>query len=997
MKKLLIFIISLNLYQLISADEIYTIKSGDTISSIAKNKNLSIYDIFNANSEIGLNPDFISIGQNIYLPILKKDIYVDKCSRYGVHINQSILLNEDLTTRDCITFIEENTDLSILKNNYENEDFWESFSKDPGYSYWLINSFGLIADPYSTWAEAMQDELVIRIFDILFEAAKRGYELPTLFFIHAGVYFDKEKREELKTSNKIFAAYEESDKEQIIDFCKNNLRTLLEINLQELKADFFEHCAGELWEVNDSYHEVYDQKLYEIYINLETSYVSTHNMLHVTNVAYRFINSNREKDALYVVEKYIEDICRTCKKITKYTTPVPSAYFYNALIDYSNENQYKLSYYFFSIGFYLDLNYTSAFYALKSLDTDRLLSDRSHMIKLINDDIRIYNDKPDIVQEVKDLRTATNSDTALKLLQRGQCSKSKEFLDSALDDYININLEDFTLVRDDIFTEPLIMLDCFLDRSLDIDYQYYFDYVEDAEERYSYFSILNDIFKDSLKLKINKNKSNKEVIATELIKLIDRSEKYITTSLNSREIENFEIVILNLFDVAIYIDQKDIYEKILNIVYIKNSFEYKKDFAYKNESKAYPKAEIDKNNNDINVLQNKKDITEEDYLKILELTSKNNSLLKDFLESKDSTDSYFNNSITVKKLRSKLKNDDFIIQFIFDNNNSGVVSLISMNSTKIFKIDERFGVENDIEKLNNSLQDITSFDFRTANLLYKKLFQMVLSDVPKESNVYILSGDINSIVPNILVSNYSEDKNISLQEQIIKAKWLIEDYKFISLEYLEKSRKKIAFSEPFLGYGNSSTYKWVGLPNLVEAEQEILNLAISSNASRDNVLIKNLATKENFIKRLKNPTKRIVISTHAVPDNWLGLTSEPSLIFNSYKGDIFLTPSEIIDMEIDTEMLILSSCNSNTNGFNKLPKAFLVAGANTIVYTNWNLESKFATEFTSAFVKNLWFYQESNHKSLRETALNYLNDFSNAKFSHPSFWGNYSIVYSSID
>ena len=121
---------------------------------------------------------------------MAKDIYKDKCSGYGVHMMQSILLNENLTTRDCITFIEENTDLSILKDDYDydNKDFWESFSEDVGYSYWLINSFGLITDPYSTWTEAMQDELAIRILDIIFQAAKKGYELPTLFIIRLCKY-----------------------------------------------------------------------------------------------------------------------------------------------------------------------------------------------------------------------------------------------------------------------------------------------------------------------------------------------------------------------------------------------------------------------------------------------------------------------------------------------------------------------------------------------------------------------------------------------------------------------------------------------------------------------------------------------------------------------------------------------------------------------------------------------------------------------------------------
>ena len=236
-------------------------------------------------------------------------------------------------------------------------------------------------------------------------------------------------------------------------------------------------------------------------------------------------------------------------------------------------------------------------------------------------------------------------------------------------------------------------------------------------------------------------------------------------------------------------------------------------------------------------------------------------------------------------------------------------------------------------------------------------------------------------------------------ERIFQSDWLIKYYTFVKLDYINFNKKntKSKFLEPFLGYGNSSTLNWVGLPNLEEVNGEIINLAITSNSNKNNILIDNLATKENFLKRIQNPTNKIVISTHAVPRNWLGLTKEPALVFNSYKGDIFLSPSEIIQLNIDSEMIVLSSCNANTKGFNEIPKAFLTAGAQTVVYTNWNLDSKFAGDFTSSFFSDLWYFDTPKHIALRNTSLKFLNDYSNSNYSNPSFWGNFSIVYSNLN
>ena len=103
-------------------------------------------------------------------------------------------------------------------------------------------------------------------------------------------------------------------------------------------------------------------------------------------------------------------------------------------------------------------------------------------------------------------------------------------------------------------------------------------------------------------------------------------------------------------------------------------------------------------------------------------------------------------------------------------------------------------------------------------------------------------------------------------------------------------------------------------------------------------------------------------------------------------------------MNIETDMVVLSSCNTEQKDFNSIYKAFLVAGSNSVLYTHWELDTKSAPEITESFFKKLWFDPDvPKHESLRQTLLEMKSDFSDTKYAHPSFWGNFTLAYGTIN
>lgn len=976
-------------------ETLYTISKNDTIYSIAKNYSIDIKDIFSANSEIGLNPNFIKEGQVIYLPE-SKDPYRKICSPYGTHI--SFITFDDIKITDCIDFLIKNLDVSFFDNKIKDDvNFWNIFFSDIGYSYYLIHKFGEISHKFDTWDEVIQDNDANNYLDIIIEAASKGSELAIIFLSIDKLWAYRLVDKDRYPNNK-YLEYSSLDNKDQKDFCELNKQELIESKIASFKIKYLSLCASLFWEEGDSNKSLeFDQHAYESFINYDSSFIESYTLTELVNLSYRWINSQREPEVIFAIEKFIEFTCKDCSNFsTKYTSnTIKSGIYYNAFVDFNN-NKVALPMDIWYALHMLGLNYTSAFFELNSVETKEVISNRAHSIKLIEADVKGMEDSP-LKNYFKETIVIFNSDTGLKLLTRGECGLAKSYLDPVFEHYVTEN-KVFSFSEDDIFSEPILLMNCFANKGLELNYDYYINLVNEAEEEFQVNREIYSLLMRSIGLLVENNDSI-NLDKNTFDNLINDALLYARNSINTQEIDYLKVLISNLYKLVSYIDVDKNYNDLFKLNSLKENFLNELKFLETLSSSDSLQNKILENELLITKISNKKSFSQSDYKKILNLIQTNKELLKSNIKSNTRTSNFYLQDTKLDVLIEKLDANEYIIQFILDDYDGGVVQLISSEDIRTYQIDNRFGIENLISEINESMNTINKFDFLKSNEIYKRLLKDPLNGIPRDSTIYFMSSSLDSLAPYILISDYQHNERMTESEKIFQSNWLIKDYYFVKLDRVN-SRKKQAIMKsatPFLGYGNSSTLNWVGLPNLTEVNDEIINLAISSNGSKNNILINNLATKENFLKRIKNPIKKIVISTHAVPKNWLGLTNEPSLVFNSYEGDIFLPPSEIIKLNINTEMIVLSSCNANTQGFNEIPKAFLTAGAETVVYTNWNLESRFSGDFTASFFKNLWYYKSPKHIAMRDTSLKYLNDYSNPIYSHPSYWGNFAIVYSDIN
>ncbi|MEN9501341.1 MAG: hypothetical protein RI964_626 [Pseudomonadota bacterium] len=153
---------------------------------------------------------------------------------------------------------------------------------------------------------------------------------------------------------------------------------------------------------------------------------------------------------------------------------------------------------------------------------------------------------------------------------------------------------------------------------------------------------------------------------------------------------------------------------------------------------------------------------------------------------------------------------------------------------------------------------------------------------------------------------------------------------------------------------------------LPETADEIQYLAQTLSAHRSQVFLQAQATEQQ-LKRLNvqgtlQTTQLLMFSTHALlpddnPSNAAFYALEPGLILTpptqgSVQDDGYLTASEIANLNLQAEWVILAACKTGTlttqdtvTGLSQLAKAFFMAGARSVLATQWNVHSQATTRF----------------------------------------------------
>ena len=139
----------------------------------------------------------------------------------------------------------------------------------------------------------------------------------------------------------------------------------------------------------------------------------------------------------------------------------------------------------------------------------------------------------------------------------------------------------------------------------------------------------------------------------------------------------------------------------------------------------------------------------------------------------------------------------------------------------------------------------------------------------------------------------------------------------------------------------------------------------------------------------------ISFATHSIPSYG---DNEPGLVLSlpkksSLNDDGVLTPGEIVNLDLNAKLIILSACNTANGKDNDseilsgLAQAFLYAGAESIIVTHWPVETNSTVLLMTSFF-DYWLKEKMDPaEALKHAKIDLRNI---PEYNHPIYWAGFS-------
>ncbi|MEL6559817.1 MAG: CHAT domain-containing tetratricopeptide repeat protein [Bacteroidota bacterium] len=293
------------------------------------------------------------------------------------------------------------------------------------------------------------------------------------------------------------------------------------------------------------------------------------------------------------------------------------------------------------------------------------------------------------------------------------------------------------------------------------------------------------------------------------------------------------------------------------------------------------------------------------------------------------------------------------------------------------------------------------FDPHLSHKIYNQLIEPILAKSPEKFNSLL-------IIPDGLATLIAFESLVTDTPQVGKpAKYLVEDfditYNYSSL-LNNLPRVSAEFDYDFLGfspdYGKFSSKALATrgmqpgrqLPPLPSAQKEVAAIASlfkgkhlnGTNASEEN--FKNMAQNSMYLHlaahAFSNDTDPLL--SRVVLDNSIGVDD----------GDLFAY--EIYNMNLNSDLVVLSACNTGTGKYQKgagvisLASSFKYAGSQNLITSLWSVPDQPTAVIMNSFYR---YINEGKTKAdaLRSAKLDYLKN-ADATTSLPYYWSGFILI-----
>ena len=193
------------------------------------------------------------------------------------------------------------------------------------------------------------------------------------------------------------------------------------------------------------------------------------------------------------------------------------------------------------------------------------------------------------------------------------------------------------------------------------------------------------------------------------------------------------------------------------------------------------------------------------------------------------------------------------------------------------------------------------------------------------------------------------------------------------------------------------------LAYLPQAKAELESLQ-KSFGGQSTVVIGDAAT-ETAVKASKAlPAARFVVfSTHGLLATEVGDNAEPGLVFTPPKqaselDDGLLTASEVSQLKIPADLVVLSACNTaagdgkSADGLSGLAKSFLFAGARSLLVSHWAVSDAATSLLMQQTFGNIQKGDVAGRARALQAAMKTVRSEGTGQFVSPKYWAAFTLV-----
>lgn len=351
----------------------------------------------------------------------------------------------------------------------------------------------------------------------------------------------------------------------------------------------------------------------------------------------------------------------------------------------------------------------------------------------------------------------------------------------------------------------------------------------------------------------------------------------------------------------------------------------------------------------------------------------------------------------------------------------------------------------------NAAADGRAFSFAAAHGLYRQLVEPAVELIGDRTHVFVMgAGPLSGLSLGLLVTEpVAESGNAT--EDLRAAQWLADRYALVtvpslqSIQFLRTAvREQDESVRPFIGFGNpvlqGNASARGGRGGAVPASRGFNGLMQSAGATTrgtrgianvedlrtlaslpgtetelqalwqafgepDNALFLADAAREAVVKQADLDAEVVVFATHGLLAGEVGGLAEPGLVLTppdqpTFADDGYLSMSEIAEMRIDADWVILSACNTagsdgseDSTGLSGLARAFFYAGAQNLLVSHWPVRDDVAAELT---VRTVQIAGEnpglSRAQAFQQAMAEIRNDPDHPEWAHPEAWAPFVLV-----